>query len=235
MYKNYLDQFPSCNVIIFYDSSSPPDLRTQVELRRSRSQLEFRELNGTWWEVPYGLDEKRHHKWKRPKYSIGYRHMMRWFAVLIWPYLAAEGYTHVMRMDDDSYIHSKIGYNLFEYMRDHNKKYAFRQPVRDSAVGKGYDRVIDDYLFEHPNATTRDLIHSYKNVSRRVGFYNNWFIANIAFFTNEPASSLLRAIDESNLIYTQRTGDLVIHSTVVRLFLRPDDIQWFRVSMLTCP
>eukprot|EP00804_Cyclotella_cryptica_P002069 CCRYP_017842-RA/>CCRYP_017842-RA protein AED:0.09 eAED:0.09 QI:914/1/1/1/1/1/3/78/256 len=154
--------------------------------------------------------------------------MMRWFAVLIWPYLAAEGYSYVMRMDDDSYIHSKIGYNLFEFMREHNKKYAFRQPVRDTGVGKGYDKVIDDYLFEHPDATTRDLIHSYKNVSRRVGFYNNWFIANISFFMNEPVSSLLRAIDESTLIYTQRTGDLVIHSTVVRLFLRPDEIQWFR-------
>lgn len=51
------------------------------------------------------------------------------------------GYTHVMRLDDDSYIHSKIEYNMFDHMRTHGRKYGFRQPVRDSAVGKGYDAV----------------------------------------------------------------------------------------------
>ena len=53
-------------------------------------------------------------------------------------------------------------------------------------------------------------------------------MADISFFTTEPVKGLLQVIDESNLIYTQRTGDLVIHSTVVRLFARPDQIQWFR-------
>eukprot|EP01082_Thalassiosira_pseudonana_P005967 g5704.t2 g5704 contig2:1119060-1119524(-) len=43
-----------------------------------------------------------------------------------------------------------------------------------------------------------------------------------------PASVLLNTIDMSKLIYTQRTGDLVIHSTVARLFLRPKEIHWFR-------
>ena len=46
-----------------------------------------------------------------------------------------------MRMDDDSYIHSKIEYNIFDHMRTHGRRYGFRQPVRDSAVGKGYDAV----------------------------------------------------------------------------------------------
>lgn len=63
------------------------------------------------------------------------------FAILLWPYLENMGYTHVMRMDDDSYIHSKIEYNIFDHMRTHGRRYGFRQPVRDSAVGKGYDAV----------------------------------------------------------------------------------------------
>jgi hypothetical protein len=113
-------------------------------------------------------------------------------------------------------------------MRENKKKYAFRQPVRDSGVGKGYDKVVDDYLLEHPNATSQELINTYKNVSKRVGFYNNFFMAEISFFTNEPVVGLLRAIDESTLIYKERTGDLVIHSTAVRLFLHPNEIHWFR-------
>lgn len=227
VHTNYLNQFP-CDVIIFYDSSSPPTIKIQNELSANLPQLKFRELSGQWWELPYNLDAKFHHKWKRPKYSIGYRHMMRWFAILIWPYLENEGYSHVMRLDDDSYIHSKIDYNLFDYMRNNKRKYGFRQPVRDSGVGRGYDAVVNNYLAEHPNATTEEMIDRYNTASRRVGFYNNFFIADIGFFTSEPVKGLLKAIDESKLIYTERTGDLVIHSTAVRLFARPDEIHWFR-------
>ena len=153
--------------------------------------------------------------------------MIRWFAILIWPYLAGEGYTHVMRMDDDSYLHSEIKYNLFEYMRDSGKKYGFRMPVLEEAVGNGYNEIIDSFLKVNPTSTSQDLIDTYLK-ERYVGFYNNWFIAEISFFLTPPASLLLDVIDQTDIIYTQRTGDLVIHSTVVRLFLEPGQIQYFR-------
>ena len=153
--------------------------------------------------------------------------MIRWFAILIWPYLANEGYTHVMRMDDDSYLHSKIQYNIFDYMRHNNKRYGFRMPVVEEAVGVGYDTIVDSFLETNPNATSQELIDAFKQ-ERYVGFYNNWFIADISFFLNPPASLLLELIDLTDIIYKQRTGDLVIHSTVVRLFLQPNQIQWFR-------
>ena len=153
--------------------------------------------------------------------------MMRWFAILIWPYLSELGYTHVMRLDDDSYIYSRVKYNLFDYMRDHNTVYGFRQPVIEDAVGNGWDEVVDTFLFNHKNATTPQLIDDFQQ-DRRISFYNNFFIADISFFMKPPASTFLHYIDRSNLIYTQRTGDLVIHSTVVRLLVPPNRIHWFR-------
>jgi alpha 1,2-mannosyltransferase len=227
LYSNYLDQFPFCDVIIFYEPGAPPDLITMAKLKEIHPQLMFRELTKKWWSLPFGLKAKNHRKWRLKGFSIGYRHMCRWFGILIWEYLSIEGYSHVMRMDDDSYLHSKIDYNLFDYMREHGKKYAFRQAAAEDAVGHGYDSIIDGFLTQHPDATTPDLIDSF-NVDRHIGFYNNWFIADIGFFTTPPASTLLSAIDESKLIYTQRTGDLVIHSTVVRLLLHPEQIHWFR-------
>ena len=62
--------------------------------------------------------------------------MMMLYAVRIWPYLTNLGYTHVMRLDDDSYIYSRIRYNMFEYMRRNDKRYAFRQPVMELNSGK---------------------------------------------------------------------------------------------------
>ncbi|EED93880.1 predicted protein [Thalassiosira pseudonana CCMP1335] len=226
LYTNYLNDFP-CDVIIFHDSTDAPDSAIISSLATNRPNLQFRELTGKWWELPHGLKASDHKRWRKTGYSIGYRHMMRWFGILIWKYLTAEGYSHVMRMDDDSFIHSKIQYDLFQYLRVNGKRYAFRQPVVDDAVGKGYDEMIDKFLIDNSDATTQELSEHFKR-DRNVGFYNNWFMADLSFFASTPVSTLLDIIDKSKLIYTQRTGDLVIHSTVVRLFLRPEEIYWAR-------
>lgn len=225
LYTNYVSQFPT-DVIIFYDQHNAPDVNTMEELKQGRSNLQFRPLDKQWWSLPYKLQTWQHRMWARPQFSIGYRLMMRWFAVLIWKYLDIEGYTHCMRLDDDSYILSKIEYNLFDYMRINKKRYGFRQPVYEPG-GNEFDAVVDKYLIDYPNSTSRELVDLY-NQDRGVGFYNNFHIGEVAFFLSPPASTLLRIIDESNLIFTQRLGDLVIQSTVVRLFLEPNEVHWFR-------
>lgn len=226
LYANYVYHHPT-DVIIFYDRFNSPDEETIFALSRNRPNLQFRSLDNKWWSLPYGLLDWDviTNSWSRPAFSVGYRKMMRWFAILLYPYLQDEGYTHCMRLDDDSYILSKIDYNLFDYMRQHKKRYGFRNTVweRDESL----DALIDEYLIHHTNETTQDLINSYKQ-GRGVGFYNNFFIADISFFTSPPASTLLRIIDESKLIFTHRLGDLVIQSAVVRLFLRPEGLWWFR-------
>lgn len=152
--------------------------------------------------------------------------MMRWYAILIWFYLSEEGYTHVMRLDDDSYIHSKIEYNMFDYVRNNKIRYGFVQPTYEPG-GEAFDALVDGYLNKNPNVTSQNLIQSYKQ-DRGVGFYNNFFMADVSFFITPPAASLLTLIDRSKLIFTQRTGDLVIQSAVARLFLKPEEVHWFR-------
>lgn len=96
LHKNYVNHFPSCHVIIFHDATDVPSDEARAILSKNRPQLQFKQLDGKWWTLPYGLKEKDRFKWKRTGFSVGYRHMMRWFAILIWPYLDQEGYTHVM-------------------------------------------------------------------------------------------------------------------------------------------
>ena len=74
--------------------------------------------------------------------------MMQLYAVRIWPYLTNLGYTHVMRLDDDSYIYSSIRYNMFEYMRRNGKRYAFRQPVMELNSGKCDEEKVMHVSFE---------------------------------------------------------------------------------------
>mmetsp|Transcript_31443 Transcript_31443/g.65168 ORF Transcript_31443/g.65168 Transcript_31443/m.65168 type:complete len:447 (+) Transcript_31443:59-1399(+) len=226
LYKNYVDDFP-CDVIVFYSEGDNPDSDFLQELKKGRPRLRFEQLEGQWWSLPPGLSMSTRRSWKLPGFSVGYRNMIRWYSKLIWPYLDALGYTHVMRMDDDSYIYSTIKYNLFEYMRDHNKRYAFRQPCTDS-VGIGHlNDLMDEFLKDNPNATTPELLEHYHQ-DRKLGFYNNWFMADISFFLSPPGSTFLDIVDRSHIMYTQRTNDLLIQSTLARLFLQPKEIQWFQ-------
>jgi len=226
LYTNYAYDFPT-DVIIFYDSMNLPDADTMTALQRNRPYLQFRPLDEKkWWSLPHGLQTWQHYFWKRPAFSIGYRLMMRWYAVLIWFYLYGEGYTHCMRLDDDSYILSKIKYNLFDYMRDNKKKYAFVQPVYEPG-GDEFDGLVNKYLKEYPTSVSQESVDLY-NQDRGVGFYNNFFMADVTFFMTPPASSFLDIVDASKLIFTHRLGDLVIQSAVARLFLSPKEVHWFR-------
>mmetsp|Transcript_6165 Transcript_6165/g.13969 ORF Transcript_6165/g.13969 Transcript_6165/m.13969 type:complete len:461 (+) Transcript_6165:56-1438(+) len=227
LYSNYLNRFP-CDVIVFYGEDDSPSHDMLRILQQGRPRLRFHQLNDTWWSLPHGLRAEDRKNWKQPAYSIGYRHMIQWYAVRIWPFLTKRGYTHVMRMDDDSYIYSVIQYNMFEYMRQNDKRYAFRQPCIENNVGVGFFEIIDEFLSNLTSGvvdpTNLDTYHS----SPKLGFYNNFFIADISFFMAPPVSTLLNVIDESKQIYEQRTNDLIIQSLLVRLFLSPEQVLWIR-------
>jgi hypothetical protein len=130
-------------------------------------------------------------------------------------------------MDDDSYIHSPITYNLFDHMRTNNKRYAFRQPCVDSTGEKPLREVVLQFVENHPGIVPEDRLEDYKKLPQ-LGFYSNWFIADMSFFLTPPVSTLLKTIDESKLMYTARSGDLQVQSILVRLFLAENEIKWFR-------
>ena len=50
-------------------------------------------------------------------WAPGYLYMIRLYAVTLWGTLRRLGYSHVMRMDDDSFIHSPVAQNLFQTLR----------------------------------------------------------------------------------------------------------------------
>ncbi len=133
----------------------------------------------------------------------------------------------VLYIPDDSYILSAINYNLFEYMRNHNKRYAFRQPCADRIGLKPLSALMDEFLRDNPHATTPELLEYYHQ-DKKLGFYNNWFMADISFFLSPPASTFIDIVDRSHIMYTKRTGDLLIQSALVRMFLQPKEIQWFQ-------
>lgn len=188
LYTNYLNDFP-CDVIVFYGQDNDPDPELFKRLQQGKPRLQFRQLKGRFWELPHGLREEDRKKWYLPAYSTGYRHMIRWHAFLIWPYLTSLGYTHVMRMDDDSYIYSRIKYNMFNYMRQHGKRYAFRQPCIDKTGEIPLRKIVLEHLRSDTSLGQKEQRQDYLKLPY-LGFYNNWFIV----------SAILHMANASNII-----------------------------------
>ena len=88
----------------------------QKSIIAGREEISFMDLTGINWEVyPASIRKDDRSLW-RSKENDGYRKMIRWYAVRIWPALKAKGYRWVMRLDDDSRLLSEIPYNIFGFM-----------------------------------------------------------------------------------------------------------------------
>ena len=134
------------------------------------------------------------------QFSAGYRFMIRFYAVTIWPTLDRLGYEWVMRMDDDSFFLSPVPYNIFEDMRRRGALYAYRTLSRECPVIFG--DFVEDFV-EYVSQTQRRLASmrqllgprrkqpgvSYKPWycpgPGRLGFYNNWFVTKISWWLED--------------------------------------------------
>jgi hypothetical protein len=81
----------------------------QRAVTRRRSEIAFVQLQQQDWQVypPTLMQDAR--TWKsNSTFTKGYRKMIRWFAVRLWPRIAALGYRWVARFDDDAFLLSRI-------------------------------------------------------------------------------------------------------------------------------
>lgn len=176
------------------------------------------------------------------RWAEGYLYMIRWYAVTAWDVLERLGYEWAMRFDDDSFLLSPIPYDVFAAMRASGADYGFRTLSRE--CDRGFGAFVDAYAEKngvqtpaddgaifcenfprhcadgaprHPRARAHPK--TYCDGPGRLGFYNNWFVARVGFWTADAPTALRRAFDDSALIFTRRNNDLIFQTAVVRLLL----------------
>ncbi|TAP31514.1 hypothetical protein EYR97_20205 [Alteromonas sp. KUL42] len=125
LYLNYNDQFKH-DILIFHEGDF--DLESQKEVRKGRDEIKFQEIH---FQIPSFLKSEEIPILWDGKYGLGHRHMARFYSVTIFHILSELGYDWFMRMDDDSFIHSKINYNLFEFMDRNGYQYGYRAILKE--------------------------------------------------------------------------------------------------------
>lgn len=163
-----------------------------------------------------------------------YGSMCAFFALDLFVWLHQKGYTHVMRcvlfvrsfvrglltfrrrLDDDAQVRSPITRDLFADMIDGRAVYGLRTTVPEyltCAVGLG--AAVKEWADLHQK---EDFAH-FCLPSEMV--YNNFFVANVAWFLSPEYQSLMAHIHKKEGIFTSRWGDAPIHTMALN-FLLPD-------------
>lgn len=153
-------------------------------------------------------------------WSMGYRYMIRFYAVTVWELLKSLGFNWMIRFDDDSQLMSMVPYNLFERMRSEKKIYGFRQMAMECGANHGtrFNRFVMGYAHK-VNMTMGST--SYCSSAGQWGFYNNFYISSIDWWLDPKVIDFTREFDRSMLIFENRDNDLIFQTAVIRLFLMP--------------
>ena len=185
------------------------------------------DLSGTqFWARPrYNAKDNPNDWYAYPLFSEGYRRMMHWFAIDVWDFFAQFNtqsgcnYRYLFRLDEDSFIHSPIHYDVFELMEAGKYVYGFRMCAYEMKVTQ---RMSTMWLKRHANFVAQREIDL-----DMCGFYNNFFVADLEYFRSPEVSNFLQFIDKQGNIYRRRLGDLMIHSMAVYWFAPRERIHRF--------
>eukprot|EP00977_Amphora_coffeiformis_P018105 scaffold6164_cov163-Amphora_coffeaeformis.AAC.16 len=241
--QNYLQQYmANADIFIFHVSSfDADDLATieQVLGPDSVGAVRLVDLDqSTFWGRPNFLQNSNPQTWDAfPLFSEGYRHMIQFFAIHIWEFFTrlnekivrnAEatstskptGYRYIMRLDEDSFLHSPIDYNIFEFMESQRYVYGYRMCSYEMQTAYRMWRRYQK--FKGPeDVPKRDL------ALRGCGFYNNFFVADLEFFRQDDVQDFLQFIYQRGHIYVWRLGDLVIHTMTIYKFAQSFQVHRF--------
>lgn len=161
-------------------------------------------------------------------FSPGYLKMIRFYSITMWTLFAEMGYRWVMRFDDDSRLHSSIKYNIFDYMRANKFIYGYRQLSQECGSSQ-FREFVTEYALKSPSTTNR-LPRGRKYcdpVNTAYGFYNNFFITDISWWTSFEVSEFARAFDSTGLVFSKRDSDLVFQTAAIRLLANATQIKKF--------
>lgn len=238
LYHNYNHKFKH-DIIIFYDYKYPFSLDEQNSIKNNREEIKFILLDDKVWGPPDIIkslsDVELSHLWKNPEFPVGYRNMIRFYGILIYEILSNMGYNMYMRLDDDSFIHSNINYDIFEFLHTNRYQYGFRAYSMDSEeMSKNFIEICYQYinLFNIKNHwIDRFLLYGKiwkTNYHNRIGFYNNFSITDLNFWIRKDVQHFLNYIDNTGLIYFNRLGDLMIQTLAIQMFMPRDKIYQFQ-------
>ena len=144
-------------------------------------------------------------------FNIGYRHMCRFFAGMMYNQPILKDFDYYWRLDTHSYILKPIKYNVFEYMMNNNFEYGY--------VDSGKDIASTDTLWQTTLQYFKDKNIYCNKMWNGFAYGTNFEISSFEFWRSKVYQDFFNYIDKSGGIYKYRWGDHIIHHLALTLFM----------------
>ena len=188
-------------------------------------------------------------------HMTSYHQMCRWNSGFFYKHPALAEYQYYWRVEPNVHFFCDVDYDVFRYMRDHNKTYGFTITLYDSpqsiatlwpetmkfvAANKEYLNGNNAYKFLSDGARRPD--HHYKaNGYSTCHFWSNFEIADMSFWRSEAYEKYFDHLDRAGGFFYERWGDAPVHTIALGLFEDKERIHWFKdigyqhIPFFNCP
>ena len=219
-FRRSLDHLDKCEslkpypIIAFHEHDLPESFREEMA---DKYGVQFSLIEFVMPDYPDDIASKIPKDFYTPvcpyPFSMGYRHMCRFFSGEIFHRWELVGYKYVLRIDTDSYI------------LDPNIKDPF-QAMEESGSVYGYNNISGDdpTCYQGFYSTVRSAVEgmgfNWQFQSHEEGhvFYTNWEIMRMDMFKSELYSKVYEAIDRSGGIFIHRWGDHILRYVFCKQF-----------------
>lgn len=157
-------------------------------------------------------------------WNIGYRHMCRFHAMLVYNQPIIDGFEYVWRLDDDSNILQTINYDIFEYMERNGLQYGYIsiQWEYPPCVVNLWKSAVD-YINRLSISPT-----FFSQWRRNKIYYNNFEVSRLSLWLSDDYQNYIDYIDRLGGIYYHRWGDAPIKTIAVSIFLPRNETHQFK-------
>ncbi len=221
---NFNDKF-KYPVIIFHEDINENLMKKIREATRSKVQFEK-----VIFEIPDFLNKE-----EIPElvyvggdcFSMGYRHMCRFFSGIIFHHPALKDYDYYWRLDTDSFLLDKIYYDVFQFMQERNLEYGYINIFKDEPTSKGLWDTTKKYIED--NNIKPEFLHKFTSNGAwdRSYYYTNFEISKLDFWRSDEFMNYFEYLDRSGGIYKYRWGDHVIHLLAISMFVPENKVHRF--------
>lgn len=222
---NFNDEF-KYPVIIFHEDF---DEKLMANIRKStHSDLNFEKI---LFETPDFLKKE-----EIPEiifvdgfgFSMGYRHMCRFFSGTIFHHPALKDYNYYWRLDTDSFLLDKINYDIFKFMQERDLEYGYIHINKDEPDAiKGLWDATKKYIED--NNIKPKFLHKFTPNGNwdRSYFYTNFEISKLDFWRSDEFMNYFNYLDKAGGIYKYRWGDAPIHLLAISMFVPDNQVHKF--------
>jgi alpha 1,2-mannosyltransferase len=162
------------------------------------------------------------HKW-----SVGYRHMSRFFCHGLYQLPFVRELEYYWRLDADSMLLEHVQTDPFDVMKRNGRVYGYNViAFEDVAVIEGLFDAVKHHFVQ--GAASKILgNHVTAKEWNKSMFYTNFEISRVDFWLSSEYQRFFRDVDNAGGIYTRRWGDAPIHFLAVAALLKDDQLEAF--------